>query len=355
MRTTWIAAVMAMGVAAALQAQEQGERRERPKGLGATTGKGEGQKPAVQPTEGHGSKEAKGSNPKKKEKGSGEARKGLRKPSGSEGGSTTKSPVNPVSGGGKEGSGILESLGLTPEQKEKAHKIHHVYLQKRKEVLDNTKLSQEQKAEYLLKLRHDLRKEMKAILTEEQLAKLEAHLEKEGTTQEGRPSAGRPPESGGNPGQKPNGGQEGRPPESNSKPAKPEPLPKQLGLTEEQAKAFHELHHKWEIASATILKNTELSEEEKKARLYEAWKYYDTKVRELLTEEQYKKLQSLRAQAANLPGQSGNKPQPHPEKPEGGTGTKTHPETPTQPRPLPTPEAKAGGSVSSRVKIGLGA
>ncbi len=359
--TIWVA----LSLATVLAAQERGERKERPKGLGAVVGKGESHKgepakPAVEPKQGYETK-GKGTTEKQGKKPSGggtDTRKVLRKPTTSTN-ETGKghSPVKPLGGEGPDLRAILESLNLTAEQKEKVNKLLSAHHEKRRGVLDDKKLDPEKKAAYLIELRHRLHKALTEILTEEQVAKLEAALEQEGAPKGGRASAGRPKEGGAKGGetQKPfpkHGGEDGQKPEGGDG-RKPD-IRKELGLNEEQAKTFHELHQKWETASGAIHRDKELTEEQRKARLYEAWKHHDSKLRELLTQEQYKKLEQSRAKASELPGvPPKTKEKAGPTQRGGGADNPVDP-TKRPLEPLPTPKSSTSVKPSARVQIGLG-
>jgi arsenate reductase-like glutaredoxin family protein len=83
-----------------------------------------------------------------------------------------------------------------------------------------------------------------------------------------------------------------------------------LDLTDEQASQLRAIHEKWQKIAKAIHSNKELSKEEKKAKLKEAFKEMDAAVRELLSEEQYAKLVELRRTSAR-PNQNGNEENGH--------------------------------------------
>ena len=82
-------------------------------------------------------------------------------------------------------------------------------------------------------------------------------------------------------------------------------LKETLDLTDEQASQLREIHEKWQKIAKEILSNKDLSEEDKIAKLNEAFLEMDAAVRELLSDEQYAKLVKLRRSAAR-PNQNGN-------------------------------------------------
>ena len=83
-----------------------------------------------------------------------------------------------------------------------------------------------------------------------------------------------------------------------------------LNLTDEQASELRAIHEKWQKIAKAILSNKELSEEEKIAKLNDAFLEMDAAVRELLSEEQYAKLVKLRRSSAR-PNQNGNEENGH--------------------------------------------
>ncbi|SVC77856.1 uncharacterized protein METZ01_LOCUS330710, partial [marine metagenome] len=83
-----------------------------------------------------------------------------------------------------------------------------------------------------------------------------------------------------------------------------------LDLTDEQASQLRAIHEKWHKIAKAIHSNKELSKEEKKAKLKEAFEEMDAAVRELLSEEQYAKLVKLRRSSAR-PNQNGNEENGH--------------------------------------------
>ena len=87
-------------------------------------------------------------------------------------------------------------------------------------------------------------------------------------------------------------------------------LKETLELTDEQASQLRTIHEKWHKISKAIHSNKELSKEEKKAKLKEAFKEMDAAVRELLSEEQYAKLVKIRHSNAR-PNQNSNEENEH--------------------------------------------
>lgn len=70
----------------------------------------------------------------------------------------------------------------------------------------------------------------------------------------------------------------------------------ELGLSEKQTMAMKTIKEKAKHERIAIQENSNLSEEEKKARLKEVRKKSDMRIKEVLTEEQYAKMKSLKAE-----------------------------------------------------------
>ena len=75
-------------------------------------------------------------------------------------------------------------------------------------------------------------------------------------------------------------------------------MKKALNLSDMQASWLRATHEKWHKTVKVIHSDKELSEEQKKAKLKEAFKKMDSVVRRLLNEEQYAKLVKIRRDKA---------------------------------------------------------
>ena len=76
-------------------------------------------------------------------------------------------------------------------------------------------------------------------------------------------------------------------------------MKKALNLSDMQADWFRTVHEKWHKAARAIHSDKELSDEQKEAKLKEAFKKMDAVIRRLLNKEQYAKLVKIRRDRAS--------------------------------------------------------
>jgi len=165
---------------------------------------------------------------------------------------------------GKEWKGRLENLNLTEPQKEQLKALRERMREESQNILKNDSLTPSEKQEKITALRESWQTELAKILTPEQLAKWKQ-------MQPG-PKKYRLLENW-------------------------EEIVSALDLTEEQKEKIKPLLQKGTEQAKTILQDNSLSKEEKKEKVQSLWKETQTALREILTEQQWQKLQEKRKEA----------------------------------------------------------
>lgn len=169
--------------------------------------------------------------------------------------------------------GYLRQLDLTPDQQTK---VREIFAPHREAFQGVRELPQQQRAAKQRELMAKLEKPIVALLTEAQRKKLAA-LRKQPPANAPRPN----PDAGG----------------------RQNPLAK-LELSPEQATAIREVQQEQQTAYAKL---RELPVDERRAKYREVYEANQKKIREILTDAQFKKLQELRRQGQR-PRQSDRKP-----------------------------------------------
>lgn len=169
--------------------------------------------------------------------------------------------AQPQKGGHGKGKGaeIKALLNLTDEQAKEMRAIHQEYKPELQEIR-NSGLSKTEKMEAFIILQEQVNYDVSGVLNEEQFSKYVAFKEEK----------------------------------IKQRIEKGNKLKKELDLTEEQAESLKSIKAKYKPEVQALKMNTELSREDKKAAYSEIRTTTDTEVQQVLSPEQYEKLQILK-------------------------------------------------------------
>lgn len=187
---------------------------------------------------------------------------------------------------------MLEGLNLTNDQRKKMQAIQKESHAKRQAIMNDNSLSQDQKKEKLADLRNDQKTTISAILTPEQLAKLNANA-KSGNDGKGRRGKSANAENGeSNKGVLKERNISGKDKNGLAIAGRDNRGMKDLNLTQEQKSKMKLLNEESRDKMQAIRDNSSLTSEQKKSQIQELMKDIQRKRKDILTAEQEMKWES---------------------------------------------------------------
>ena len=193
-------------------------------------------------------------------------------------------------GGGFGGMrNFLESLGLNEEQQAKLEEINAARQEDMRSVFEELRNGGGGREAMMAKFREfgeNYQKDIEAILTEEQKAKLAEFREQQTEGGQGRPGQGERGQGG--------RGQGGRGNQFAS-----------LGVNEEQQKKLNTAREALSTQMREVFLDRETPREEREPKIAAVREAYEAKLKEILTEEQYQKWKEQSSRSNRGPGEGG--------------------------------------------------